>query len=343
MTRRQARSRLRRTTREALRRVALRTCTTLPLSGLIDARRHDQPLRNIVVVTGPHRSGTTIMGRLLLHASRTFLVYEPFNVDWGLEGVPHRYPYLRAQDVDHPAAQVLRHFLRTGEGQWLGDGRRLPAHHRRMRANRNNIRGMRPLGYTAIVKDPFMMLSLGWINQALSTNPVVVTLRHPCAWVASLVRRSMHPRAAVRSFRAQDGYGDPVVREILDQRDWEQADVIDAGAATWAILVRMLDVQAEAGARFHLVKMEDFASDPYAVILQTYEKVSLTPPRNLERIVEEYTGAHNVVTPDEPVLHVLRRNSAALVDAWRTKLSAQEQKRVREITEPMAGGRYDTW
>jgi hypothetical protein len=329
--------------RNAARQAAVRSLAAVPVSGWFEQRAEDKPLRNVIVVTGPHRSGTTIMGRLLLHAPHTFLVHEPLNVDWGLDGIPLRYQYLSTSDTAHPVAQNLRRFLRTGEGQWLGHGQPLPAQHLRMRTNRNNVRSLRPFGFTAIVKDPFLLLSLGWVNQALSMNPVVVTLRHPCAWVASLQRRSMHPRTALESFRAQDGFADPVVNEILARRGWEDADLVAAGAATWACLVRMLNVQLDAGARAEIVRMEDFAVDPYSVLLQIYRRCGLGVPSNLERIVEDYTGAHNVVTPDRPVLHVLRRNSSALVNAWRTRLTSDDQKVVREITEPVATRWYDTW
>jgi hypothetical protein len=338
-----SKGRTRKAVRSAARQAAVRTLAAVPVGRWFEPRADDQPLRNVVVVTGPHRSGTTIMGRLLLHAPHSFLVHEPLNLDWGLAGVPHRFPYLTASDTAHPAAQVLRRFLRTGEGQWLGHGEPLRPDHQRMRTNRDNVRSLRPVGFTVIVKDPFLLLALGWANHALSMNPAVVTLRHPCAWVASLQRRSMHPRTALESFRAQEGFGDPVVNEILSRRAWEEADLVPAGAATWACLVRMLNVQLEAGARAEVVRMEDFALDPYSVLLRTYRRCGLGVPQNLEQIVEEYTGAHNIVTPDQPVLHVLRRNSSALVNAWRSRLGEDDQKVIREITEPVAARWYDTW
>lgn len=329
--------------RSTTRKVALRTLAALPVAARLDDAGEGRPLRDVVVVTGPHRSGTTLMGRMLQHAPRTFLVHEPFNLEWGLAGVPHRFQQLTAADTDHPAANVLRGFLTTGDGPWLGHGRLLDAGHPRKVSNRNNVRGLRPWRFTAVVKDPFLLLSLGWINTALSDRPVVVTLRHPCAWVASLQRRSMHPRTALEAFRAQDGFGDPFVVDLLQQRDWERADLVSAGAATWACLVRMLDVQREAGARTAVVRMEDFAAAPYSVLHQTYRTCGLSVPVDLERIVQEYTGVDNVVMPDQSVMHELRRNSAALVDAWRSRLSDDHQKLIRQISEPVAAGWYDHW
>src|SRR5690606_32967467 len=98
---------------------------------LLDPTDPATPLRRVVVVTGPHRSGTTIMGRLLLHASRTFLVHEPFNVDWGLDGGDHRYPYLARTDVDDRRALALRRYLTTGEATWRGNGAVLRPQHTR--------------------------------------------------------------------------------------------------------------------------------------------------------------------------------------------------------------------
>ncbi|HEY6739238.1 MAG TPA: sulfotransferase, partial [Actinopolymorphaceae bacterium] len=310
------------------RNTVVQTIESLPLCGLLDPADPTRPLRRVVVVTGPHRSGTTIMGRLLLHASRTFLVHEPFNVDWGLDGGDHRYPYLSSTDVDDRRALALRRYLTTGEATWRGNGAVLGRQHPRVVRNRRNVRGLRPFGYTAIVKDPFLLLSLGWVDAALTSRPPVVTLRHPGAWVASLKRRTMHPRAALESFRAQDAYGDPVVAEILARRNWESADLVDAGAATWACLVRMLDVQLDAGARATVVRMEDFAAEPVTVMRRVYAACGLTPPRRFAQIVDEYTGDQNIVVPDRPVLHALRRNSAALANAWRERLTDEEQRTI---------------
>lgn len=327
----------------AVKRMAVRVVGALPVCALLDSPGLDKPLRNVVVVTGPHRSGTTIMGRLLEHAPRTFLVHEPFNPDWGLQGVSHRYPYLRSVDTGSAPARTLRRFLTTGQGQWMGHGQPLPANHKRMRVNRANVRGLRPLGYVAIVKDPFLLMSLGWINTALSERPPIVTLRHPGAWVMSLLRRSMHPRAALRSIREQACYGDPVVGELMEKHDWENADIVRAGAATWACLVRMLDVQLEAGAKASVVRMEDFAADPYAVMLDVYRTCGLRPPRDLRRVVDHYTGSQNVVIPAGRVLHELRRDSASLANAWRDRLDDDQQRTIREITEPVADRWYPAW
>lgn len=334
-----SRNRLRREVQVATRRAVVGTLAALPLGGLHKATGSPG---GVVVVTGPHRSGTTVMGQLLQHAPRTFLVHEPFNRDWGLARVPYRYPYLTATDADHPAARLLDHYLTSGEGQWLRRGKPLPTGHERSRLNRNNVRALRPLGFTPVVKDPFLLLSLGWLNAALGVRPVV-TLRHPAAWVSSLRRRTMHPRAALASFRKQDAFGDPVVAEILARRKWERADLVSAGAATWACLIRMLDVQLAAGAQATVIRMEDFAADPTNVLLETYRACGLGVPRRLDRVVREYTGDHNIVTPGAETMHELRRNSSALVTAWRTQLSDAEQKTIRQITEAAAEHWYPTW
>lgn len=328
--------------RELARRAAITVGSTLRANRLLDPGRTDRPLRNVVVVTGPHRSGTTVIGELLNHARRTFVLHEPFNLDWGLHGVPRRYPSMTAADADSVQATALRQFLITGDGTWMGHGEPLPPTHRRAREFRRLATGLRPWGYSAIIKDPFLLLALRWINTGLSEHPPIVTLRHPAAWVASLLRRTMHPRAAITSFREQHGFGDPVIQDLLDQADWESADIPAAGAVTWACLVRMLDQQLDDGARAMVLRMEDFAADPHGTLETAYHTSGLTPPPKLDRIVEQYT-AGDVVTPKGRVLHELRRNSAALATAWRTQLSADDQTRIRSITEAHATRWYTDW
>lgn len=331
------------TLRRLVRHTAITVGSATHVNQILDSRRADHPLRHVVVVTGPHRSGTTILGELLNHARRTFLVHEPFNLEWGLQDVPRRYPAMTADEVDSPPAHALRHFLTTGGGVWLGDGKPLPNNHRRPREFRRRARGLRPWGYTAIIKDPFLLLALRWINSGLSTRPPVVTLRHPGAWVASLRRRRMHPWAALASFREQNGFGDPIIQELLAEAEWEREDLITASAVTWSCLVRMLDVQLDAGAHATVVRMEDFSTRPNSVIREVYTACGLTAPDNLDRIIERYTSESNVVTPRGRVLHELRRNSAALASAWRDRLSAVDQAQIRSITDPHATRWYPQW
>lgn len=325
------------------RKTLVRALLTWPAGRLLDPSSEHRPLRRVVVVTGMHRSGTTIMGRLLSLAPRSFSLHEPFNLDWGLVGVEQRYPYLTAADVESPSTRTLRRFLTTGDGTWKGYGEPIPPTHKRAAAALYNVRVLRPLGHTIIVKDPFLLLALGWINHGLSDRPVVVTLRHPCAWVMSLLRRSMHPRSAIRAFLEQDGFGDPVVKEILGKADWERAGLVESGAATWSILVRMLEVQLDAGADARVIRMEDFAEDPRGTLVDLYDGCGLRQPADLDRIVAEYTGTQNVVVPEGRVLHKLQRNSSALATAWRTGLPADDQATIRDIAGPYAGRWYEPW
>lgn len=327
----------------AFRNAVTSALLSRPIGRHLDAKNSDRPLRNVVVVTGMHRSGTTITGTLLNYAARTFVVHEPFNLDWGLDGVGQRYPYLGVADCDASGPLVLRRFLTSGEGEWKGHGKPLPATHRRPRELLYNVRVKRPFGHTAIVKDPFLLLALGWVARGLSDRPPIVTLRHPCAWVSSLQRRRMHPWTAVRAFREQDGFGDPVVEEILEREHWEEADLVRAGAATWAILVRMLEVQLDTGIDVEVLRMEDFSTDPRAALVRLFGRTGLTAPENLDALVEEYTGSQNVVVPEGRQLHVLRRNGAALATAWRTRMTEEEQAAVREIAGPYAKRWYSDW
>ena len=49
--------------------------------------------RNILV-TGAHRSGTTFLGKMLSSSYNVGTVIEPFNFDFGIEGIDHQYLYI---------------------------------------------------------------------------------------------------------------------------------------------------------------------------------------------------------------------------------------------------------
>ena len=299
------------------------------------------PPRPVVVVTGPPRSGTTVMGQLLGYAEGAFVVHEPFNQDWGLYGVERKFPYLRGRsDAAATEAVLLHRYLRTGETPWRNLEGPLPPGSRS--EERQALVTDHP-GGTAIVKDPFLLCALGWSWDVLSRWPAVITLRHPAAWASSMMRRKMSPRPILRGLSVQPEIGNGVLGDILEP--WLAGSVrgtIPQLALAWSAMVRMIDIQIAAGAAARVVLMEDFAADPVGIVEDLYRLLSLRAPADLGTRIRLHTEAETVV-PDAAVMHELHRNSAALATAWRSIMTDSQRGRIRDICEPYAGGRYTEW
>ncbi|MDQ1605301.1 MAG: hypothetical protein QOE01_3146, partial [Actinomycetota bacterium] len=73
----------------------------------------DSELPRAVLVTGAHRSGTTLVGELLAQAAGTWTVWEPFNQFWGLGTATGPYPWIRPDEPD-PLLDSLADYLARG-------------------------------------------------------------------------------------------------------------------------------------------------------------------------------------------------------------------------------------
>lgn len=308
-------------------------------------------LPRAVLVTGAHRSGTTVLGELLCQAPRTAELWEPFNPDWGLRAVRGPYPYLPAGSGPAPELAALARHLETGRGRWRAKprSRNLPGWaHDALRTGRRRWDWHRSLraASTVVVKDPFLLLALGGFGAQVCPGPAVVSCRHPCAWVQSLVRvgwpagrqaGALLGQAAVRSV-----VSDVVSPRHLRVSDWSAQDPLEAGAVVWACLYRMVEHQRAAGASVHVVPLEDFSTRPEAVLAGLYERTGLVAPADLPGLARTYTTAATV-QPGGAVIHELRRDSRRLALAWREQLDPADAGRIRAITGSVYDRYYADW
>jgi hypothetical protein len=300
-----------------------------------------------VVVTGAHRSGTSLLGDIVSQAPGTWTVWEPFNRHWGLRDVRVAYPYLPRSE--HPVAPVtsLQRYLRTGRARWsvkqAPGGPSLPALRAAVKSSRRWVTWLGNAGKVPVVKDPFVLLAMAALQPTITSRPVVVSVRHPCSWILSLRRMSWPAGPELNHLIAQPALYEEHLARLLPRRDWTRADDLEAGATAWMCLYHMVNVQASAGARVSVVPLEAFGRDPVGTMGLVFRTLDIDAPPDLDALAATYAGEGNAVTPAGGTKHLLQRNSRALNEAWKGKLSAAEVARVRRITEPVYATVYATW
>lgn len=303
--------------------------------------------REPVVVTGAHRSGTTLLGDILGNAENTWNVWEPFNRHWGLAPVSIAYPYLTAADTEDARLLALKSYLTSGRGRWsvkegpAGPSR--PRAHAAIKTLKRRSLWLRNRSAVPVVKDPFVLLSLNALQPGLTSRTVVVSVRHPCSWISSLRRMSWPAGPELNDLISQRALYEEHLADRLPARDWRTADDLTAGAVAWTCLYGMVLEQVRMGAKILMVPLEGFAQDPVSVMRVMFDSVGLAPPSTIEDLAVRYTESDRTVTPDSSTKHLLQRDSKGLSDAWKSKLAATEIARVREITEPVFGALYSDW
>jgi hypothetical protein len=305
--------------------------------------------KRVVLVTGAHRSGTSILGEFL-NVAGGVEVWEPFNPDWGLRAIGGPYPYLTPDGPAGAEISALVRYLSTGRATWRKKGNpRIPAS---VWAAQNTTkqalvwaRSVRT-AKTVVVKDPFLLLGLESFAKYVSPGPAVISIKHPCAWALSLARVGWPAGRQATALLAQPGVravvADRLPEKYLDVKDWSAVGPLESAAVTWTCLYAMVEHQRDHGAKTHVVRVERLASLPEEVLGDLYEVTGLTPKTDIATIAAQYTSA-DTVQPDGSVIHQLRRDSKSLALSWREQMSPADQARVLAIVEPTYKAFYADW
>lgn len=285
-----------------------------------------------ILVSGPHRGATSWVGRMLDLSGQTAYVSEPLNVQHrpGVMAaqVPHWYIYICAEnEADYAEALEDTIELRYEWGRELRALRGVKDLGRMLRDGAIMARG-RLLGQRALLKDPFALFSSGWFAERLGCD-VVITVRHPAAFVSSLKRLNW-----------QFDFGDLLAQPLL-MRDWllpfkgelelavkQPGDVIEQASLLWRMVTAATAQLQQTHPHFIVVRHEDLAREPVAGFQALYAALGLTFNGRVQVGIERATTADNPEEAPMDSIYQTRLDSAANVDVWKQRLSAEDIARV---------------
>lgn len=293
-----------------------------------------------ILVTGSHRSGTTWIGKILASHAGVGYVHEPFGLNRRSGLFPYRVPfwYYRvptpAPGDLAPAYEALLRFrysliaelptIRSPRdmGRMIRDASRFSLY---------RIQRRRPL-----VKDPLALLSADWIARSFH-SAVVVSIRHPLAFVSSLVRLGwrfdfthLQKQQPVLELLGEEGQKDMALGRTLGADD----PVVEA-AYLWNVLHRVIARYRAEHADWIFVRYEDLARDPIAGFAEVFPKLALELGDRVRSTIEFLSGRSN---PDDRTNdpRVTRVASIAHAEKSLRRLSAEDNQRVRRIVSPVS-------
>jgi hypothetical protein len=300
--------------------------------------------RRPILVTGAHRTGTTWVGKMLALSSKTAYISEPLNVLHrpGVFDAPVNrwYTYICSDNEAHffPAYQKLLHLK-------YDPVKEIPAIHSRkdvMRMARDasifwggRLRRARPL-----IKDPFAVFSLGWFVHRLDCQ-VVVTVRHPAAFVSSLKRLDWR-------FDLDD-----LLQQPLLLRDWLEPyrsemdivarnpeDIISQAGLLWRIVYAIVDEYRRMVPQIQVVRHEDLSIDPLEGYEALYKHLGLEITPEIKEKIVKASSAENPQELSAKSVHAVRLDSKANLANWKRRLTAEELHHIRLQTEEIASLYY---
>ena len=169
---------------------------------------------------------------------------------------------------------------------------------------------------------------------------VLVMIRHPAAFAASIRRRGWRHRFAdflEQPLLMRDLLG-PYQAAIVAASERPPA-ILDEAILLWNILYGTVAGLQERHPEWAFARHEDVAREPVARFRDLYAQLGLGWSDAVEQLVRDTSAASN---PAETVrVDAIRRNSAEQARSWRAQLSAEEIARIRAGTAPVAGRYYD--
>ena len=300
-----------------------------------------------ILVTGGHRTGTTWVGKMLAAGGETAYISEPLNI-WHRPGVmraPTRYWYTYiCRDNEGEYLPALRETLAFNY-HTLAELRSLRSRKDFLRMGRDSktfLQG-KLLARRPLLKDPFAIFSINWFARRLKCQ-VVITVRHPAAFVSSLKRLNW-------SFNFNDLLCQPLLmRDRLEAYRSEiesipADDIIAQGSQLWKLIYRSVAEDRQNGLKLRLVRHEDLSLEPLENFKHLYHSLGLSFNRQAEKAVLESSRADNPSEVSSRNAHSTRVNSRLNIDNWKRRLQPAEIEQVRLITAEIADQYYspESW
>ena len=286
-----------------------------------------------ILVTGAHRSGTTWVGKMLALAPGVGYIHEPFNprTAAGLSpaGFDRYFTVVTAENEGRYRAgleQTIR--FSYGLGPQLRSLRGVADVARTgrdfVRVGRARLTHARPL-----VKDPIALLSAEWLAETFGMD-VVVLIRHPAAFAASLKRLGW--KHSFATF-IQDGRVPEVLRpyeaEIREQAE-RPGEILAQAALLWRVLYNAVDGYRERHPDWSFVRHEDASAEPVATFERLYQQLGLELTPEARKAIVRASASDNPAELSTP--HSVELDSAASVGRWRDDLAPAEVETLRERT-----------
>jgi hypothetical protein len=245
--------------------------------------------------------------------------------------VPTKYWYeyitTENQNKFYPALQetIRFHYHLWLELQSL---RRFKDVARMLRDVRQFLKG-RLWGARPLLKDPFALLSAPWFANVLSCQ-VVISVRHPLAFVSSLKRLGWH-------FDFRDFLSQPLLmRDYLEPfRDDLLAvpnDIIAQGSLLWRMLYTVVAHYQNSNPEFLIVRHEDLSQQPETGFRDLFKYLGLAFSPKAQRALLDSSRRSNPSELSTHRRHAVKLNSQANLTNWKSRLDGDEIDRILLLT-----------
>ena len=298
-----------------------------------------------ILVTGHHYSGSSWLGSMIAQAPRVAYIHEPFNIRHRPGVCAARFDRWYTYICDRNGAGYEADIRKTLEFRYgyLAEAvsmRRMRDAGRFLR-DASNFARWRLFNYQPMMKDPIALLAADWLARTFQMK-VVVVLRHPAAFAASVKRRKARPpfqHLLDQPLLMQDLLGDS--QDKIAQFAAGEEDLVTEAAFLWRLLAECVIAFQRRNPDWIVIRHEDLASEPLTKLEPIFRRLGLEFTPAVRNAIRTTTSERNPVEKNSVEHNVrrstyIRRDSRRLIHKWRSQLSADEIAAVRNQTEDLA-------
>jgi len=288
-------------------------------------------LNKLILVTGAHRSGSTWIGKIISKAPNVRYVHEPFNIGIRRDNSPLTFWF---EYLDHDTELEKQDIVK----RYLNSFYKLSTRH--LVEEVLEIRGLRgAYSYLSdlkrritdriVFKDPLAIMSAEWFAYSFKAD-VVVSIRHPAAFVASLkVKNWTHD---FNHFKKQHALMKKHLYEFSNLIDYycsSPPDIISHGILLWNIIYsRVNSYRNKYNNIWYFVRHEDLSKEPVREFKQLFDFLNIKFTNEVENEILDSTQAESESD--------LRRKSISNIYTWKERLTSSEINRIRIGTEKIS-------
>jgi len=284
--------------------------------------------KNPILITGPHRSGTTWVGRVMSSAYRTGYIHEPFNINnnqfyltnnfdsWFLyifsenehfylkniqDTIRYRLAYPNFSKIK--IKYFFKYFIKFVKFKYYQLFR-----------------------YRPIIKDPIAFFSSDWLATRHDCD-VLVLVRHPASFIASIKRKNW-------SFDFNNFLNQKDLMSILNPFEGEikniiseNLNVIDQGILLWRIFAYMTIRYQSSHPDWMVIKHEELITDPIGNFKIIFKHFNLDYSSHVDSYLKKTISNNN---PREVTKTIdIHRDINSIGKLWTSRLTKDEILKIR--------------
>jgi len=285
-------------------------------------------MKKIIFVTGSHRSGSTWIGKIISSANRVRYVHEPFNMRQKRNNSPFKYWFeYVSKKSDKDYQERVRVYLKSFYSTSLNSFSSSLLNSRNTREVYHFFKGIKGrLSDRTLIKDPIAIMSMDWLEANLNCD-VIITVRHPAAFIASLKVKSWE--FDFNNFLDQPELMDSLLNEFSDDISSfskNKPDMIMQGILLWNTIYSTVLKYKEAHDKdWCFVLHEDLSREPLREFQKIFNYLNLYFDDRVQKEIIASTASSESTK--------LKRDSKANISSWKKRLSAQEISLIKKETQ----------